>query len=47
MSYKYLNNYTGELYKNLFHAIVSIISDMIYYPKCRTLKMLNISRGNY
>ena len=44
MEYKYINNYTGELYRNLFHAISTIISDMRYYPKCRTIKMLNISR---
>lgn len=41
---KYINNYTGELYKNLFHAIWTIALDMIHYPKCRTIKMLNIKR---
>ena len=46
-TYKYINNYTGEIYKNLFHAIITIISDMIHCPGCRTFKMLNISRGNY
>ena len=47
MSYKYMNNYTGEIYRNLYHAITTIISDMIHYPGCRTLKMFNISRGDY
>lgn len=38
-----VNNYTGEVYLNLFHAIVTIASDMKHFPKCRTIKMLNVS----
>ena len=45
-TYKYINNYTGEIYKNLFHAVITIISDMIHCPGCRTFKMLNISKNN-
>ncbi len=47
MKYKYVNDYTGELYENLFKALATIISDMIHFPSCRTIKMLNISRWNY
>lgn len=42
----YMNNYTGEVYDNLLHAIKTIVSDMIRYPKCRTAEMLSISRLN-
>lgn len=38
----WINNYTGELYSNLHHALVTIVSDMIHFPKCRTWQMLNI-----
>jgi len=41
---KYMNEYTGVLYFSLFHAVRSIISDMIHFPKCRTLKMWRISK---
>lgn len=44
MVYKYVNNCTGELYRNLFHAMFTIISDVVHCPKCRTLKMLSISK---
>lgn len=42
--YNYINNYTGELYRNLRHAIITIIRDIKFYPKCRTIKMLSVSR---
>ena len=41
---KYMNNCTGELYKSLFHALTTILHDMIHYPKCRTWKMFSISK---
>lgn len=40
----YMNNYTGEVYDNLLHAIKIIVSDMIHCPKCRTAKMLSVSK---
>lgn len=40
----YMNNYTGEVYDNLLHAIKTMISDMIRYPECRTSKMLSVSK---
>lgn len=40
----WINNYTGEVYDNLRHAVVTIVRDMIHYPACRTIEMLNISR---
>lgn len=39
-----INNYTGEIYKSVFHAIRTIIGDMKVYPKCRTFKMFNLSK---
>lgn len=44
MEFRYVNNYTGQLYRNMFHAIREIIFDMKNYPKCRTIKMLNVSK---
>jgi len=46
MKYKYVNNYTGELYSNLFSAFKCIIFDIIHYPKCRTIKIFNLKKGN-
>lgn len=40
----YVNNFTGELYTSVWHAIRTIIEDMYYFPQCRTWKMLNIRR---
>lgn len=40
----YINNFTGEVYDNLFHAIKTIISDMAHIKSCRTLKAFSISR---
>lgn len=44
MEFMYINDYTGELYTSLFHAIKTIISDMIHFPKCRTIKMFKIKK---
>lgn len=44
MKYRWMNNLTGELYKNLAHALKTIVSDMIHFEKCRTIKMFSISR---
>lgn len=38
----WINGYTGELYRNLFHALATIVSDMIHFPACRTWQILNI-----
>ena len=40
----YMNQFTGELYISIFHAVRTIISDMIHFPQCRTWKMLNVRR---
>ena len=40
----WINDFTGELYMNLWHAIKTIISDFLHYPKCRTWKAFKISR---
>lgn len=45
--YHYMNAYTGELYKNLIHAIRSIIFDFIHYPKCRTFQMFKLEKGDF
>lgn len=47
MKFKYQNKCTGELYRNLFHAITTIIWDMIHYPKCRTLEMFKLEKGDF
>lgn len=39
-----VNNFTGELYDSIFHALKTIVSDMMHCPKCRTLKMFDLSR---
>ena len=44
--YRYINNFTGEVYKSLPHAISTIIKDAIHYKNCRNIKMLNIKRHN-
>ena len=42
--YKYMNMYTGELYRNLLHAVVTILTDMVRLPQCRTRAMWQIAR---
>lgn len=42
----YMNNYTGEVYDNLLQAIKTIVSDIIHVKKCRTIKVLSISKYN-
>ena len=44
--YRYINNYTGEIYKSLWHVITTIARDMVLCPKCRTIKVLSISKFN-
>lgn len=44
MKFRYVSNYTGEVYRDLNHALRTIISDIVHYPKCRTIKMFWISR---
>ena len=45
MKFKYMSLETGELYTSLAHAIITIIRDMYYYPKCRTWKMFRITHA--
>ena len=47
MRYLYMNNTTGEIYPNLWCAIRTIINDMIRNPRCRTIKMFNLKRGDF
>ena len=42
--YRYMNNFTGELYRNIYHALYTIFTDMIRFPACRTWHMFSISR---
>lgn len=42
--YRWMNNCTGELYRNILHAVRTVVSDMIHYSECRTIKMLNVVR---
>lgn len=42
--YEWINNYTGECYKSLVHAVIAIILDLIHYPVCRTLQMFSIKK---
>ncbi|MBP5311884.1 MAG: hypothetical protein J6112_03520 [Clostridia bacterium] len=44
MDYRWINNYTGEIYRSLIEAAKTIIEDMKHFPKCRTIKMLNVGR---
>lgn len=39
-----INEFTGEIYNNVLHAMVTIVSDMVHYKKCRTMKMLSIRK---
>lgn len=48
MKFKYINTYTGEVYTSLFHFLRTVISDVIHYKKCRTIKILKIEKlGGY
>lgn len=42
--YKYINDYTAEIYTSLWHAFKTIIHDMKYYKDCRRIKMFKIKR---
>ena len=44
MKYRWINLETGEVYRNLFHALKTIIADILHYESCRTVKMFSISR---
>ena len=44
MKYRWMNMYTGELYRNIIHAVVTILMDMIKLPQCRTTAMWQITR---
>lgn len=45
--YIYMNMYTGELYRNIWHAVKTIIHDMIKFPGCRTFAMLQLKKGQW
>lgn len=38
----FMNNFTGELYPNVFYMIRHIVSDMVKIKACCTIKMLDI-----
>ena len=40
----WINEFTGELYMNLWHAMTTMLADLIRCPQCRTWKFFNISR---
>lgn len=41
---KFINLYTGEVYFNYKQILTTIISDMLHYPACRSIKMLHIKK---
>lgn len=43
MKKEWINLHTGEIYRNLGHALVTIVHDMIHFPLCRTWKMFCIT----
>lgn len=43
-NYKYINDYTGEVYTSLWEAFKTIIHDMKYYMDCKTIKMFKIKK---
>lgn len=47
MRYYYMNMETGEIYRNLFHALRTILKDMLRYPECRTRKMFSLQKGEF
>lgn len=42
--FRYINNYTGELYISIYHALKTVIMDFFRVPACRTLKLFSISK---
>lgn len=40
----YISDCTSEIYVSFMHMVVTIILDMIYYPKCRTWKMFCVKK---
>lgn len=44
MQYKYINNFTGEVYTSLLKATLAIFSDVINHLTCKTIKMLSVSK---
>lgn len=40
----WVSEVTGEVYRSFWHAITTIISDMIHYKMCRTTRMFRIRR---
>lgn len=47
MTYKYMNMFTGELYRNLWHALFTIVLDMMHCPACRSLAMFRLEKGQW
>lgn len=45
MTYKWMNNYTGEIFPTLYKAITTAIHDIIKYKTCRTIQIFNIKRN--
>ena len=44
MQFKYVNNFTGEVFTSLPKAILTVFKDIKNFPACRTVKMLSISK---
>lgn len=42
--YEWINNYTGECYKSLLHAVIAIALDLINYPVCRNPQMFSLKK---
>lgn len=40
MADKWMNAYTGEVYRTLPEAIATMISDMAHFKKCRNVKFV-------
>ena len=40
----WISDFTGELYDNLLHALITIVRDMIKIKACRTVRMFAIRR---
>lgn len=45
MMYKWMNNYTGEIFPTFYKAITTAIHDIIKYKTCRTIQIFNIKRN--
>lgn len=42
--FKWINEFTGEVFYTLGEAILTVFSDMVHCDKCRTPEMFQIKR---